>query len=208
MMDGTLSRTSLVLVGRIQRDPTDQAAWGDLVRRYGPKIYHWCRKWRLQEADAQDVTQAVLVKVVEKMRVFAYDPSKSFRAYLKTLTHYACIDFLEARKRAATGSGDDQVLAMLDTIAAKVDLIQQIEEAFDRELLEQAMLRVAQRVESRTWDAFRLLALQGLSGAEAAAQLGMKVATVFVAKSKVQKMLQEEVRKLEEPPPAPAAAAP
>jgi len=37
------------------------------------------------------------------------------------------------------------------------------------------------------------------SGADVAAALGMKVATVFVARSKVQKMLQEEIRKLEEP---------
>jgi RNA polymerase sigma-70 factor (ECF subfamily) len=41
--------------------------------------------------------------------------------------------------------------------------------------------------------------VKGESGAEAAQALGMKVATVFVARSKVQKMLQEEIRKLEEP---------
>jgi RNA polymerase sigma-70 factor (ECF subfamily) len=66
------------------------------------------------------------------------------------------------------------------------------------------MVRVRLRVEARTWDAFRLLALEGRSGAEAARQLGMKVATVFVARSKVQKMLAEEVHKLD----APAGSAP
>ncbi len=40
--------------------------------------------------------------------------------------------------------------------------------------------------------------MQGQSGAEAAQALGMKVATIFVAKSKVLKLLQEERRKLEE----------
>jgi RNA polymerase sigma-70 factor (ECF subfamily) len=39
--------------------------------------------------------------------------------------------------------------------------------------------------------------VEGKSGAEAATLLGMQVATVFVARSKVQKMLQDEVRKLE-----------
>ena len=32
-----------------------------------------------QEADAKDVTQMVLVRLAERMRTFAYDPSKSFR---------------------------------------------------------------------------------------------------------------------------------
>ena len=53
------------------------------------------------------------------------------------------------------------------------------------------------RVHQHAWEAFRLTALEGNSGAEAAARLGMRVATVFVARSKVQKMLQDEVRKLE-----------
>ena len=52
-------------------------------------------------------------------------------------------------------------------------------------------------MQPHTWDAFRLTALEGLSGAEAGKQLDMKVATVFVAKSKVQRMLQEEMQRLE-----------
>ena len=57
--------------------------------------------------------------------------------------------------------------------------------------------RVRLRVQPRTWQAFHLLAVEGRSGAEAAERLGMKVATAFVARSKVQKMIQDEVRKLE-----------
>lgn len=53
--------------------------------------------------------------------------------------------------------------------------------------------------EPNTWEAFRLTALAGVSGAEAAGRLGMKVATVFVAKSEVQRMLREEIAKLEQP---------
>jgi RNA polymerase sigma-70 factor (ECF subfamily) len=49
----------------------------------------------------------------------------------------------------------------------------------------------------RTWEAFERTALQGQSGAEAAKALDMKVATTFVAKSKVQNMIQEELKKLE-----------
>ena len=49
-----------------------------------------------------------------------------------------------------------------------------------------------------TWEAFRLTAFEGLSGAETAERLQMKVAHVFVAKSEVKRMLQEVVRQLDE----------
>ena len=52
---------------------------GSIHRRYGRKIYAWCRRWNLQEADTEDVTQMVLLKLAEKMRSFDYDTNKSFR---------------------------------------------------------------------------------------------------------------------------------
>jgi RNA polymerase sigma factor (sigma-70 family) len=192
------SRTSASLLGRLRQGPTDQIAWAEFVRRYGAQIYRWCRKWNLQEADAQDVTQTVLVKLADKMRSFSYDPSRSFRAYLKTLTHYAWCDFLETRKRPGAGSGDSSVREALESVEAKEDLIAHLHAEFDQELLDEAMERVRERVEAHTWEAFRLTALERQSGAAVADQLGMKVATVFKAKSKVQKMLQEEMRRLED----------
>ena len=76
------SRTSSTLLGRLRRDPTDQDAWGEFVNRYGPQIYGWCRKRGLQDADAQDVAQTVLVKLAVKMRDFAYDPADGPREAL------------------------------------------------------------------------------------------------------------------------------
>ena len=78
-------------------------------------------------------------------------------------------------------------------------MLQHLEQEFDREILEEAMLRVRLRVAPQTWQAFWLTAYEGLSGAEAAARIPMQVAQVYVAKRRVQKMLQEEVAKLEGP---------
>ena len=60
------------------------------------------------------------------------------------------------------------------------------------------MVRVRLRIAPQTWEAFRLTALEGLSGAAAAERLGIPVATVFKYKSRVQKMLQDELRKLDD----------
>jgi RNA polymerase sigma-70 factor (ECF subfamily) len=94
------------LLSRLRHSPSDQAAWDEFVERYSPRIYGWCRRWNLQEADAQDVTQDVLLRLAEKMRTFAYDPSGSFRGWLKTLAHHAWHDFVKKRERAGAGSGD------------------------------------------------------------------------------------------------------
>jgi RNA polymerase sigma-70 factor (ECF subfamily) len=197
MAGASNSDTPVTLLSRLRRDPTSQDAWSEFVKLYGGKVYGWCRKWNLQEADALDVTQIVLLKLAEKMKSFAYDPSRSFRAWLKTLTHNAWSDFLESRRRPGWGSGDTEVLDVLLTTAARDDLVRQMEEAYDRELLEEASQRVRLRVAPKTWEAFRLTAVENLSGAEAAQRIGMQVAQVFVAKRRVQKMLREEISKLD-----------
>src|SRR5579875_3239459 len=111
MNASSCSQTSLTLLGRLRQESIDQAAWSELVERYGPRIFGWCRQGGLQEADAEDVTQMVLVRLVERMRTFHYDPSKSFRGWLRTLTKHAWSDFVEARQRGGRGSGgDDSVL--------------------------------------------------------------------------------------------------
>ena len=72
-------QTSVTLLGRLRRDPNDQAAWNDFVARYQPKILQWCRGWGLQESDANDVTQAVLLNLNRLVATFAYDHSRSAR---------------------------------------------------------------------------------------------------------------------------------
>jgi RNA polymerase sigma-70 factor (ECF subfamily) len=194
---GELSRTSVTLLGRLRQDGTDQAAWVEFVRRYGPKICAWCRQWDLQDADAQDVAQDVLVKLADKLRTFAYDPTRSFRGWLKTLTHHAWRDFVDGRRRVRGAGGDGPAVDQLESLEAGQDLLARLDEEFDRELCDEAMARVQVRVAPHTWEAFRLTAVEDLPGAEAARRLDMTVAMVFIAKSRVQKMVRQEVERME-----------
>jgi RNA polymerase sigma factor (sigma-70 family) len=191
------SQTNVSLLGRLCQNPGDQAAWEAFVDRYGPKIFAWCRHWGLQEADAQDVTQDVLLKLAQKIGSFQYDPARSFRAWLKTLTQHAWSDFLDGRKRARLDRGGDTQDCAWETLPAREDLVQRLDAACEQELLQEALVRVRLRVKPHTWEAFRLQALEGLPGAEVAARLHLSVSSVFVARSRVQQMLQEEVQKLD-----------
>lgn len=194
-MADDVTHTSPTLLGRLSRDPYDQVAWSQFARSYGPPIYNWCCRRGLQEADSQDITQNVLLKLAEKMRAFRYDPARSFRAWLKTVTHHAVSDFLMSKKELRL-DGDLETRQGKD-LSAEQQLIRVLEEEHERAILEEAMLHVRLKAEPQKWEAFRLLALEGLSGGEVAARLGMSLAAVYLARSSVQKRLRREVRKLQ-----------
>jgi RNA polymerase sigma factor (sigma-70 family) len=187
--------TSVTLMMRVQKNPADPQAWDAFVRHYQPVIYAWCLKWGAQSSDADDVAQEVLLKLLTAMRKFQYDPARSFRAWLKTITHNAWNDFV-ASDRFKSAGNDNRFDAIADSHDALADLEKQIEDAFDRELLELAMRRIEKRVKPTTWQAFQLTAIEHRPGAEVAKELKMQVAHVFVAKHRVQKMLEEEVQTL------------
>ena len=199
MLAGGNSDTSLTVLERLQRDPDDPEAWRVFLEKYQPRIRRWCLSWGLQDSDADDVTQEVLVKLFAALRKFQYDPNRSFRAWLKTVAQHAWSDFVSARRNRP-----GQPLTGADTLAnstnAHSDLEKQLEDGFNHELFEMAMNCVKHRVQSATWTAFHLTAIEGLSALAAAAKLGIPVGTVFVAKHRVQKMLQEEVRLLKNEP--------
>ena len=190
------SYTRVTLLARLGHDLNDSEAWSEFVEHYGRKIYRWCRIWGLQDADAQDVTQHVLLKVFAGFRDFRYESGRSFRAWLKTLTHHAWYDYLKARQRPGEGTGDSSILRLVANVEAREDLSVRLQNAFDKDLLDEAIARVRLRIEPRTWDAFRLLTLDDWTGAQTAQHLGMKVATVFVSRGKVLRMIREEVERL------------
>ena len=189
--------TEVSLLRMLRRDPADQEAWRRFVARYGPLLHSWCRYWGAQDADAQDVTQAVLAHLVGRLKTFEYDPAKRFRGWLRTVARHAWAAFVEGRAKEPAGTGDSRVGRLLHSVEARDDLARRLEAEFDRELLEVATGHVRDRVESHTWEAFRLTAMEQLPAAEVATRVGMKVQTVYVARSKVQKLIREEVRRLE-----------
>jgi len=190
------TRTSTTLLRRLRQNPADPVAWGEFVDRYGRMIYQWCRHWRLQQADAEDVTQNVLLILAGQMKTFAYDPDGSFRAWLKTIAYRSWRQFLRShRKPGAAVSGTD--VDRLAGAQAGADFMSFLEREGDRELLEKAISLVRLRVQPHTWEAFRLLALEGLPGLAVGERLQMNTGAVFVARSKVQRMLQETIRRLD-----------
>jgi RNA polymerase sigma factor (sigma-70 family) len=143
-----------------------------------------------------DLTQIVLGKLLDGIQRFNYDPSQNFRGWLRKLTRNTWVASL--RKKWPVVPGDSRFHSLIEGREAREDLVQRIEREFDLELLEEAKRRVRERVKPKTYQAYELLAEEGLSGMEVSERLEMKVANVFVARHNVEEMLKEEIKILED----------
>jgi len=199
--------TSISLMARLGGADPDATAWDEFVRIYAPHVIRWCRGHGLGEWDAHDVSQDVLLRFWKQAGSFRYDPTKTLRGYLRRMVLTAVSDWSEHVRRAGTLAPSGPLEALLHDLPARDDLAARIERAYDTELAALAMREVEARVQPHTWEAFRLLAIEGRSGVEAAERLGMQVNTAYVARAKVQRMIREAVTRLDTPP-APVAEQP
>lgn len=188
--------TSVALLCRLG-NLSDADAWGRFVHLYGPQIIDWCRVHGLQDSDSRDVAQEVLLQISKRIGRFEYDSTKSFRGWLRAVVHSAWCDWVERQRPWDRGAGDTDVSVKLAHVATGDALVDRVTEEYERELMRIAMDRVRKRVQPQTWEAFRLLALEGLDGKQAADILHMKIGSAFAAKSKVQRMVREEVQVLD-----------
>lgn len=190
------SVTSASLLARIRRDDRDERAWREFVDRYGPRIFSWCRSRRLQQSDAEDVTQEVLTKLARHLGSFEYDSTLTFRGWLRRVTENALADFFTGRRRALP-DGTEVSQEVLETRESQLDLGERLSAAFDLELFELAKSRVCSRVAPNRWAAWELTAIHRQPNEEVAVQLNLKVAAVYSIRWKIQQMIRKEIEVLE-----------
>jgi RNA polymerase sigma-70 factor (ECF subfamily) len=112
---------------------------------------------------------------------------------LRTIVCSRTADYWRAVGASAPASGGSGATAALQEIAdPDSDLNRRWDEEHDRYLLGCLLDLVEQEFEPTTLCAFRRLALEGAGGAEVAAELGLSVAAVYMAKSRVLRRIRRE----------------
>jgi RNA polymerase sigma-70 factor (ECF subfamily) len=185
--------TSLSLLERL-RQP-DGEAWQRLVALYTPLLRGWLRQHFLQDADCDDVVQEVLLRIVQEAPHFRHNRRPgAFRAWLRQVVVNRMREFRRSRPRVpfATGDSDFQArLGQLEDAASQPS--RAWDEEHDRQVANRLMDMIAGDFEPATWQAFRLLTVEGRRAADVAAQLGVSVNAVYIAKSRVMTRLQQEL---------------
>ncbi len=188
MLERTImTETPISLLERL-RQPASQEAWERFVELYSPLIYTWCRRVGMQEPDAADLVQEVLVTLVKAMPTFVYDRHKSFRAWLRTVTLNKWRD--ACKRQGGAVPGGEAALAN----AVVPDTVQAFWETEYRMHLTNRALQVLQSdFKPATWKAFWEHVVAGRPVAEVAAELGLTPGAVYAARFRVLDRLRHEL---------------
>src|SRR4051812_42154661 len=183
--------TSASLLQRL-RHANDPAAWARLVELYTPLLYHWAERLGQQNADAADLVQDVFVVLVRKLPEFEYDRQKSFRAWLRTVTVNRWRDAQRSRV-AQPLDHESPALANLEV----EDPTELFDAAEYRSYLTGRALRLIQAdFPGPTWQAFWECVVEQRPAADVAAELGVTVNAVYLARGRVLRRLREELEGL------------
>jgi RNA polymerase sigma-70 factor (ECF subfamily) len=179
-----LPETPISLLERLRLRP-DAASWQRLVDLYTPLIQQWLGRYSLQEADADDLTQEVLSALVRELPQFRHDLRQgAFRRWLRTVAVNRLHNFWRGRRvrPLATGDGDFQV--MLNQLEDPESTLSRLwDEEHDRHIVRRLLQLIEPEFEPTTWRAFQALVLEGKKTYETAAQLGISVNAVRIAKA-------------------------
>ncbi|MEM8668153.1 MAG: sigma-70 family RNA polymerase sigma factor [Planctomycetota bacterium] len=189
------TRHSLVL--RI-REVSDTTAWSQFVDIYGPFIYRYGRSRGLQDADAADLAQAVLIEVVRCIERFDYEPKLGrFRNWLMVIARSKLSD-LAKKKARLVADGDSANLRILNEQPSQESFEEDWLRQYQEHLFHWAAEQVQGEVEESTWQAFWMTAVENKSASTVAKELKMKVGTVYVAKSRVLTRIRDRIAEIDD----------
>jgi len=168
------------------------------VDLYTPWIHGWLRRQGVNSADAEDLVQEVLSVLVRELPQFQHDQRRgAFRCWLRTITVNRLRGFWRSQQTRPVATGDSDMDRRLEELA---DPESSLSRLWDQEHDQQVLRRLLELVEPEfapsTWQAFRYVALEGRRPAEAAADLGLSVNAVMLAKSRVLRRLRQEAQGL------------
>lgn len=176
-------------------------AWTALVHLYGPMVYTWARRSGLGEADAADIVQETFQSVAVSLDGFRRESAgDSFRGWLWTITRNNVRDHFRARADEPVALGGSVGQPGPIELAAESPDVERGD--VDRMLL-RAVDLLRNGVAEPTWQAFVRVAVEGDRPADVAEDLGLSVASVYQAKSRMLRRLRREFGDVVEVPVSP-----
>jgi len=164
------------------------------VRIYGPLIRRYCLRRGLQEADAFDVVQDVLLQVSKGIGDFHYDARRGrFRNWLGTVTHRAMLKHMAKSRRSGIGAGDSTDTTATSDWECQQPLDEVWVESFNAHVYREAVKQLRLHFSEETWRAFEATFTEGRPPDEVADEMQRTIGWVYQAKSQVVRRLKAEI---------------
>ncbi|MEM8667097.1 MAG: sigma-70 family RNA polymerase sigma factor [Planctomycetota bacterium] len=188
-----MNETSLSLLEHLRSSP-EAESWERLTQLYSPLIRTWLRKYDVQDSDADDLIQEVLLAISKDLCNFEHGgQTGAFRGWLKAILVNRLRNFWRSRDRRPQAPGDSGIherLAQLEDPASAMSQIWNREH--DQYVLRQMLSLAEPHFEATTWSAFSRVALEGAKPDIVAKELGISRNAVIVAKCRVLSRLRQE----------------
>ena len=192
-MDST--RASLIL--RLQ-NVNDVTAWDEFTSIYSPVIFRVALRRGYQQADAENLVQEVFMSVAKSVTQWLEREDRgSFRAWLLTIARNEAVDMLTRRASRPLGQDGVQGEKILAQVAVDNDCSRDLELEYNRSIFQWAAAQVRDTIEEKTWRAFWLTSIDGLSVEKASDELGMVRGQIYCARSRVMAKIKKLVQEYE-----------
>jgi RNA polymerase sigma factor (sigma-70 family) len=190
------NRTRATLIQRV-RNQRDEASWEDFTRIYRNYIYAVVRGMGMNESDAEDITQQVMLSLWNKLPDIDVEKIRRFRSWLSTVTKNVVLGYIRSRTRETNRihkAKHDEDLAYLNTIRLP-DIDKIAEQEWKRHITNLALQNVEPLFSGRAVEVFRL-SLDGLDIQTVAEKLGLQENSVYRLKNRVKQRLVQEIEQL------------
>lgn len=192
-MDAPETRPSILI--RL-RDHRDRDAWRHFEEVYRGVIRRVAKRYAMQDADAADLAQDVLVRVSKGVQEFEHDQTHArFRTWLGQVIRSAVID-AHRRRPKEQGSGLTEVHDQLAQVT-ETDNSDKFEKGIAKDCRSEIFRWAARRIRGEfadsSWLAFWRTAVEQQSVEIVAEQLGRSVGAVYTSRSRIMRRLREEV---------------
>jgi RNA polymerase sigma factor (sigma-70 family) len=186
-----VSSTRATLLERL-REGANALAWDEFFSHYWPTIYGFARYRGCSEHTAEEIVQDVMLKVFEQRDVYQYDPGRGrFRDWLGTVVRNQVAEHRRRPANRLRAAGGDSGGALAEQADDRQGADEAWEAAFERSLLLALLDAVRRETNARTYLAFELVSLEGLSGGDAARMTGLTRNAVYKACQRVFERLAE-----------------
>lgn len=176
---------------------SDALAWQEFTAIYEPMIYRFARKRGLQDADARELVQNVLVAVARAVERWQPDTEKGrFRSWLFRIARNQLINMVQQRRLDAACGGTDEWISIGQIDSPSNGHSQQLAD-YRRELFRIAAAHVRDCFHETTWEAFWRTSVLEEACETVAHELNISIGAVYIARSRVIHRLKQVIQQWE-----------
>lgn len=183
--------TRATLLERL-RDGGDALAWDEFFARYWPTIYGFARHRGCSEHTAEEIVQDVMLAVFQHRDVYRYDPNRGrFRDWLGTVARNKLVEHRRRPANRVRALGGEAGVDVIERTSVDEGPDAAWETAFENNLLLTLLDAVRREVSARSYLAFELASLEGISPRDVARLAGLSRNAVYKACKRVADRLME-----------------